>query len=171
MITKAIIKRLYTTDDNHYIIYIPLFQKANLNESDATLPATALCISGIENTLKVGDVVYVGFEDNNSSRPVILSKLYVGKENINDITTTITSKSQETIDSAKLSANTKIGNLDIKEIYNAINNLISDRLSAEDIIYENATYYNVQSKLDALTAENENLKKELEAIKSVDATI
>ena len=80
MITIAIRKRLYTTDDNHYIIYVPLFRKANMDASDATLPATALCISGIENTLKVGDVVYIGFEDNNFNRPVILSKLYTQEE-------------------------------------------------------------------------------------------
>lgn len=151
MITKAIIKRLYTTDDNHYIVYIPLFQKANMSQEDATLPATALCISGIENTLKVDDVVYVGFEDSNSSKPIILAKLYTGKEDINDITTSITSRSQEILESATLTENTKIGNLDINSIANKLNNFIDNRLSAEDIIYDSAEYPTVQKKLDSIT--------------------
>lgn len=167
MITKAIIKRLYTTDDNHYIIYVPLFRKANLDASDATLPATALCISGIENTLKVGDVVYIGFEENNFSRPVILSKLYTGTEKISDITTTIKSRSQETLDSTKLSENTMIGDIDIKNIYNTLNNFIENRLSASNIIYDNDdNYFNVQTKLKALTEEISALKNELAAMKS-----
>ena len=166
MITKAIIKRLYTTDDNHYIIYVPLFRKANLDASDATLPATALCISGIENTLKVGDVVYIGFEENNFSRPVILSKLYTGIEKISDITTTIKSRSQETLDSTKLSENTMIGDIDIKNIYNTLNNFIEKRLSASNIIYDNDIYFNVQTKLDALTNEISTLKAELAEMKS-----
>lgn len=139
MITKAIIKRLYTTEDNHYIIYIPFLRKANMDEKDATLEATALCISGINNEYKVDDVVYISFEDNKINKPVILGKLFTINENKDEITTTITARTQETLELNKLPVNTIIGETNIKSLKDKIDYILGIKnLDSKDIIYNNS---------------------------------
>lgn len=80
MITKGIIKGIPPFEGNKYSVYIPLLRTASDSEGDATFQATLCYTSGIINTLKVGDVVFVDFEDNYYDKPVILGKLYVGQE-------------------------------------------------------------------------------------------
>lgn len=139
MITKAIIKRLYTTEDNHYIIYIPFLRKANMDEKDATLEATALCISGINNEYKVDDVVYISFEDNKINKPVILGKLFTINENKDEITTTITARTQETLELNKLPINTIIGETNIKSLKDKIDYILGIKnLDSKDVIYNNS---------------------------------
>lgn len=139
MITKAIIKRLYTTEDNHYIIYIPFLRKANMDEKDATLEATALCISGINNEYKVDDVVYISFEDNKINKPVILGKLFTINENKDEITTTITARTQETLELNKLPVNTIIGETNIKSLKDKIDYILGIKnLDSKDVIYNNS---------------------------------
>ena len=121
MITKAIIKQLYTDTNNHYMVYIPYLRKANMEEADATLQATAVYVSGISQELHVGDIVYVGFEDNNLSNPIILGKLFTNNKNEN-ISTVVTAKTQLITDSCKLPVNTYVDNINIdtlaKRLYN-----------------------------------------------------
>ena len=139
MITKAIIKRLYTTEDNHYIIYIPFLRKANMDEKDATLEATALCISGINNEYKIDDVVYISFEDNKINKPVILGKLFTINENKDEITTTITARTQETLELNKLPVNTIIGETNIKSLKDKIDYILGIKnLDSKDVIYNNS---------------------------------
>lgn len=123
MVTKAIIKRLPTLDDNHFQVYVPFLRKANADESDALLTATLSYIPGIQNTLQVGDVVFVTFEDNNEDKPVILGSLFTGREDQGSITTTITVKSLDVTEVNKIPENTKIGDINIQEIQQKLNDL------------------------------------------------
>lgn len=67
---------------NKYKVRIPIFdgyegdQAATANEDLSW--ATLCCIPGLTNALSVGDIVYVGFEDDDYSRPVILGQLFMG---------------------------------------------------------------------------------------------
>ena len=74
MITRAIIEEL--VDQYHYRVRIPIFDRSEESAiytqfNDLSI-ATCASTKGINNSLKVGDVVFVGFEDNSSSHPVIL---------------------------------------------------------------------------------------------------
>lgn len=124
MITKAIIKRLNTPDDNHFKVYIPLLRKANNTESDAIFDATLIYIKGLENNFNVNDVVYVGFENNQYDKPAILGSLYLGKDDKSKIGTTATFKSIEVKEISKFSTNTAIGDLSVSKVNKKVNNLI-----------------------------------------------
>lgn len=153
MITKAIIKRLNTLEDNHFIVYVPFFQKANDTESSATMPATLIYTPGIVNTLHVGDVVYVGFEDNSSNKPIILGKLYTGSEGKDTITTTLTSRTLEITEKSKLPINTCIGDLNLTDIHKKLNYLSENNsYDSKNIIYSNrfSTAVNVKEELDRI---------------------
>lgn len=139
MITKAIIKRLCTDTDNHYKVYIPLLRKANNSEEDATLDATLLYIRGLENNFKVNDIVFVAFENNQYSSPIILGLLYLGKEDPDDITTNATFKSINTTESTRLTENTIIGDLDVVNINKKINGILDQTyLNSTNVIYDSA---------------------------------
>lgn len=150
MITKAIIKRLNTDKDNHFRVYIPLLRKANNSEDDATLDATLIYIRGLENTFKVGDIVFVDFENNQYSSPVILGLLYLGKETEDEITTNATFKSIHTLDSTRLTENTIIGDLDVVNINKKINGVLDNtHLNSVNVIYD-STLTKSEGKLDAV---------------------
>lgn len=138
MITKATIKKLNTNENNHCLVFIPFLKKANDMTDDATLEATFISISGIENTYKVGDVVYVEFEDNEYSRPVIIGKLYTDKENADEITTTIIAKASQITTTSKLPDSTYLGD-------SASDSLITKIERAEYLSESN--YENKQDKL------------------------
>ena len=112
MITKAIIKQLNTTEDNHCRVFIPLLKKANDVEENVILDATFTTISGIDNIYKVNDVVFVEFEDSEYNKPVIIGKLYTGKEDATNITTTVVAKASEVTTTSKLPDSTYLGNSD-----------------------------------------------------------
>lgn len=153
MITKAIIKKLCTSEDNHFTVYVPLLRKANAEVSDGILQATMICIPGIDNTLKVNDVVYVSFEDNSYDKPIILGKLYISKEDKKDITTTLTTKSIEVTEENKLPLNTSVGGINIADLHTKLTSLMDNKyLDSESIIYtrEGSDVTNVKEALDEL---------------------
>ena len=113
MITKGKIVSLNTLNSSYYKVYIPLFQKANESKENATLKATCIGISGIENSLKINDTVIIGFEDNKGQKPIILGKLFTGHEDSAEITTTLTAKSILVTENTNLGINTSINNVDI----------------------------------------------------------
>ena len=85
MITKAIIENL-GQDEYHFQVRIPIFHKI-ANAPGATpskeLPIASVCFApGCKPNLTPGDVVYVAFENNQYSSPVIIGMLlnsnYVG---------------------------------------------------------------------------------------------
>lgn len=78
MITKGIIESV-DLRDNHYVIRVPIFEIAG-NEYKNEIEAIASISPGSFNGYKENDVVLVGFEDNRSSKGVILGKLFLGIE-------------------------------------------------------------------------------------------
>lgn len=77
MITKGIIQEV-PSGGNLFKVWIPLFDKSS-NSVRYVLDA-ALCYN-TENIgiYKVGDIVYVGFEDSYLEKPIILGKLYMAE--------------------------------------------------------------------------------------------
>jgi len=86
MITKAIIEQII----NQYEVRvrIPVYNKSadavNCTPTDQLYIASTCIPAGQSYNYNVGDVVYVGFEDNDVSKPVILGFLY----NSNDLSST-----------------------------------------------------------------------------------
>ena len=126
MVTKGIIKKLCTLQDNHFTVYVPLLKKANSPIETAYLQATLVSIPGIDDSLNVGDVVYVAFEDGQVNRLVILGKLYSGRLDKKDITTTVTSKTLTVTEKAKLPQNVSIDGIDIVDLKKKINWLMEN---------------------------------------------
>lgn len=79
MLTKGkIIEILW--DINRIKVEVPLFTAAGSTEK-SVMNATAIVTPGVTDFYKVGDVVYIGFENDEVDRPVILGKLFTGLEN------------------------------------------------------------------------------------------
>lgn len=82
MITRGIITY---SDSGRLKVYIPILdggvKEADLNNSDpskryqGTEVSSVVCIPGVDVTYMPGDVVMVGFEDNEASSPVVLGYL------------------------------------------------------------------------------------------------
>ena len=82
MVTKGIIESLPEVGSNRFLVRIPLFESAGIGHTDDRLNTSnfeaTLCYQpGNFKGYNVGDVVYIGFEADNISYPVILGKLYV----------------------------------------------------------------------------------------------
>lgn len=120
MLTKGIIKRLNTIEDNHFSVYIPFLRKASMDESDATFEATAIYTLGIRNNYSVGDVVYLDFEDGSWDKPVIVGRLL--KVDEDESTTTISCSTLEVLNKAKIQNSVSIEGIDL--------GLIKEKLSA-----------------------------------------
>lgn len=76
MITKAIVRSINTAG-NRCIVRMPLFETAS-DMSPVEAEALVSITPGFFNNLFVGDVVFVGFEENALEKPIILGKLYKG---------------------------------------------------------------------------------------------
>ena len=83
MITKALIQSINAAG-NRCIVRMPLFETA-ANPMPVVAEALVNIAPGIFNNLAVGDIVFVGFEENALDKPVILGKLFRGATSENDI--------------------------------------------------------------------------------------
>ena len=124
MVTKGIIKRLNELGDNHFLVYIPLLRTASDTEEEATFQATLCCFSGIYNSLKVGDVVFVEFEDNLYNKPVILGKLFLGDSDSSDVQ--LKGRSLTVSDTVQLPDNTKIGKYEVSNLLAKLQEISED---------------------------------------------
>ena len=76
MIVKGLIKTIDFTD-NSCTVRLPLFETA-ASQGEVVLPATILIQPGMYNGYAEGDVVFVDFENDTLSRPIVIGKLYLG---------------------------------------------------------------------------------------------
>ncbi len=81
MLVKGIIKTI-DYQGNTCTVRIPVLESAG-NNTEVCLPATFAITPGIYNGYKVNDVVFVGFEDNMLSSPVVFGKLFLGADEEN----------------------------------------------------------------------------------------
>ena len=102
---------------NKYKVRIPTFEAAGSDKQyivDATLSYSPGNLKG----LVIGDVVYVGFENNRIDKPVILGKLATDKEEIP--AALFKPQSLEVPGTTSLSENTTIGNITYNELLTAV---------------------------------------------------
>lgn len=118
MITKAIIEQI-TDDGYHFRVRIPILHKIE-DAPGATpfkeLPIALMCYApGCKPNLSVGDVVYVGFENNQYSEPVILGMLF--NENYIESSASIRADSIDASVNVNLpSTNVNFGNISISDL-------------------------------------------------------
>lgn len=78
MITKAIIDDV--TDQYHVRVRIPFFDRTDssaVKTPSSNIPQSITCsVPGMHCNFREGDVVLVGFEDNEPGKPIILGSLF-----------------------------------------------------------------------------------------------
>ena len=160
MITKAKILQLpkgsYTNDkgelvvDNKFKIYVPIFRRAGEpenNPSGASIMYATLCYNpGAENGYRVGDVVYISFENNQMGEPIILGKLFLNNTQESENTTYLIGDELNISKSAKLPMNTTIGDVklsNIENLFQQVGVLYDNTISIEEeTIKQLQDYYN-----------------------------
>ena len=119
MITKGIVEELKGYQAKVRLpIYDGLANTKNATSNENLSYATVCVTTNLNNSLNVGDIVYVSFEDNDKGKPVILGQLY--KEEMNtlaDMKLNSANINQLTVNkNASLPQNTSIGSISSKEI-------------------------------------------------------
>lgn len=123
MLTRAIITAV-DLNSSKVQIRIPWLEGIE-NDSSSTVSnedltwASILCTPGIEVDYQPGDIVIVGFEDNNIGKPVVIGFLkLIGKELDTKLYCKV--KELEVQDSFIAPTNTVIGNSSYQEMFTAI---------------------------------------------------
>lgn len=117
MITKAIIlNRIINT--NTYSVRVP-FLESSINETGERV-ATVSSNASISGEYRVGDVVYVSFEDHKANKPVIIGKLYLGNDEPRGFGNF---ESLNVIDKVNLPTNTTVGGRSLFSLLNKIENM------------------------------------------------
>lgn len=116
MITKGIVEDI--VDKYQVRVRLPIFDKAdgakNATKTEDLSVGTICCLPNSSYQVNVGDIVFVGFEDNDISKPIILGQLY--RDVDSNTLMTLVLGTLETKTSAVLSENTRIGNISADEI-------------------------------------------------------
>ena len=102
MITKGIVENVYSS--NSIEISIPAL--SGIDEGSNKYVASVCTLPNCSMNFKSGDIVFVDFEENNRSKPVILGSLSTGDEPSVDITV-----ESLTISGDALITNASIGNV------------------------------------------------------------
>ena len=117
MITKAIITEL-PNKDNLFKVWIPVFDK---NLDNKYISEAVLCYNTSDlSAYNINDVVYVGFEDNYLSKPIILGRLFITKD---DVLRELDCEKLKVNTQATLPMDTKVGNTSLGDIVKNINML------------------------------------------------
>lgn len=119
MITKAFVISK-AEDSNKYFVRIPLFEvsgRAREASKNASVIEATLCYQGgVYDTLMPNDCVFVEFENNQFHKPVIIGKLYLGREDSANTYELV--NSLKVTDKAELPLDTKIGDFRLDELKN-----------------------------------------------------
>lgn len=83
MITKAIIQSINAAG-NRCIVRMPLFETA-ANPNPVTAEALINIPPGMFNSIEVGDIVFIAFEENAIEKPIVIGKLFRGVDIESDI--------------------------------------------------------------------------------------
>ena len=130
MITKGIIIKTPTGGNNKYLVRIPIFESANNTGSEFITYEASVCTSpGTYNGLQKGDCVFISFEDNRYSKPVILGKLFVDV-NLNN-NAMVAPQVLKVAEKAELPVNTTIGGTALYDIVNKLQDL--EFFTSEDL--------------------------------------
>lgn len=141
MIARGIVEKVY--EKNSVAVRIPIFDSSPTSSdrtpTDSLGRATICTLPNSIPNVRVGDVVYVGFENNDISLPVIIGYVYIDSE----YTTRqgLSLQSLEVISNAKLPSDTMIGDV-----------------SAKDIATLVGIKQNIQEQIEELKQEIEKLK-------------
>ena len=184
MVTRGIVEAVL--NEYSYKVRIPIFDRieADAEHTDYNSLSTAVASipKGLNNSIKVGDVIFLTFENNNLTEPIIIGQLY--REAItNDVTAAFSGRYLEITDEAKLPSNTTIGTLSYDKLFmlsnvkydiqRQIDKLTHDLGYANDedletIRDEISKLYDAKDSLEKdITKFNESLKEAEETIKSV----
>ena len=151
MITKGIVIRQSQKSSNKYLINMPAINQIpsslkDLNSNELQ-EASLSSFSGVTNQLQPGDIVFVGFEDHDLHKPVILGKLYTDDPVKNEL-------SQQNAQYADLMLRTLV--------------VTDERGASKAVLPENTTIGNVSpSSLQALEGlSDDNLERRLEALQN-----
>lgn len=118
MITKAYIINK-EQNSNKYYVRIPMFEKPGINSENSNLSRTHFSATlahepTIFDAYNIGDCVFVGFENNELNRPVILGKLY--KNNDKEVRGSLDAHALFIQDRAVLPKNTTIGGINWQQV-------------------------------------------------------
>lgn len=116
MIARGIVEKIY--EPNKVAVRIPVFDKSSTSNSRTPtdqLGVASICVlpNCIPN-VRVGDLVYVGFENNDVSSPVIIGYMYIDKDYLTK--QGLSANSLVVDSSAILPEQTTIGNVTAQEI-------------------------------------------------------
>lgn len=138
MVTEAeIIAIDYTS--NTCTVRIPLFETVN-TVLPVIVDAVFAIAPGAYNGYKVGDRVWVAFEQNRANSPVIIGKMYLGATGEHaDGGGALTASDLVVSNSAKLPGNTQFTNVDgaynsIQKIINNLKNVVTGTIAVYDTI-------------------------------------
>lgn len=132
MITRAIVVDILKgegKDPTKFKVRMPIFdniETAKEYTENRDLSLAIACLSpDVSNSIDIGDAVYVGFEDNDISRPVILGHLYnQNKSNRNTLTDirarSISVKNLNVTQALDLPIGTNIGEISYGDLLEAI---------------------------------------------------
>lgn len=140
MITRGIIEKVISKYS--YLVRIPVYNQvtsaANYTPTDELSVATVCVQAGNSPKYKLGDIVYIDFEDSDIGQPIILGLLY--RENMTSTANNTEVSSLTVSVNAKLSEDTSIGEV--------TGNEISQLKGAAD---------NIQWQIDKLSSATEDL--------------
>lgn len=148
MITKGkILSTPVNKLDNTFLVEIYLFKSAGdlpLNSKlDASKQTATLCISaGLDNNYRIGDIVYVAFEDNELSKPVIIGKLFT------NIDANGNERKHKPVGAADLESLTvsKATNLPLDTVFESD----TDKITAEKLLTQIREISNLQNQVSQL---------------------
>ena len=166
MITKGIVEEVLGTKAKVRLpIYDGIDGAKNSTKTKDLYSATICSLPNIDNPVSVGDIVFVSFEDNDNSKPVILGHLYRKEktENNSDINVRLLTVNSTT----KLTKDTFIGEvkpLEIQMLQGLRGNIQSQFNDIKDDLDKN---------IDDASREYQRLQKNIDIVnqKIIDANI